>query len=57
MYNEDMNFIINLILTAITGTVLFLGSMALMPPPETSLGMFAYFAVIAYVSSYWLRRK
>lgn len=43
--------------TAITGTVLFLGSIALMPPPETGLGMFLYFAIIAYISSYWLRRQ
>ena len=57
MFNEIMKFIVNLILTAITGTVLFLGSMALMPPPETGLGMFAYFAIIAYISSFWLRRQ
>ena len=57
MYNENMKFIVNLILTTITGTALFLGSMALMPPPETGWGMFLYFTVIAYVSSYWLRRE
>lgn len=52
-----MKFIFNLVLSTITGIVLFLSSMAFMPPPETGLGMFAYFVIIAYISSYWLRRK